>query len=566
MDRQSAKAIASPDICEEHRAELSQAKVRLWVVMASALYVILRWAVVDGPIPLPADYAFIILPLPTEVAVRWVLMCAGFGTFALLLLLHVQRYPGHFRWRRIGAMVIEYSTYTYILIVGERITMPFFALIVATALSNGMRFGSRYLIIAAIFSQASLVVMLAASPFWRANISVALAFSIIAIALPAYAFALLRQTAEARDAAVAAMQAKSRFLAQASHDLRQPIHSIGYYLDILRNTHGRAERHVLLNRIDRALGSVSRLFKSLLDIAHLDSGTVEVRAEDIALQPLLAELVQQNSQIAQWNDVELRAVPTSLNVHADPTLLTTMVQNLLSNAIKYSHGSSVLIGVRRKGPSLAIEVYDQGIGIAEDDLPHIYDEFYRAHVAGDRDAEGVGLGLAIVNRLAQLSGFVLNLRSTRGVGTVAGLYGIPVITRHVERKRRVRTEAPQPLSGFRVILIEDDRDVRDATVELLQRWGCHVQAHHGMPADIEMADLIIADFDLGNQLLGTEVIRSIRKDLRQAIPAILLTGHADAKVKKLVGDDDIQIFSKPVQPAKLRSMLSALRIANRDEP
>ena len=307
MDRQTAKAIASPDIYEEHRAELSQAKVRLWVVMASALYVILRWAVVDGPIPLPADYAFIILPLPTEVAVRWLLMCAGFGAFALLLLLHVQRYPGHFRWRRIGAMVIEYSTYTYILIVGERITMPFFALIVATALSNGMRFGSRYLIIAAIFS----------SPFWRANISVALAFSIIAIALPAYAFALLRQTAEARDAAVAAMQAKSRFLAQASHDLRQPIHSIGYYLDILRNTHGKAERHVLLNRIDRALGSVSRLFKSLLDIAHLDSGTVEVRAEDIALQPLLAELVQQNSQIAQWNDVELRAVPTSLNVHAD---------------------------------------------------------------------------------------------------------------------------------------------------------------------------------------------------------------------------------------------------------
>ncbi|RDV02543.1 response regulator [Sphingorhabdus pulchriflava] len=566
MSRQPAKSAASPDLAEEHRAELNQAKVRLWVVLASAVYVILRWVAVDGPIPLPADYAFIILPLPAEVAVRWLLICAGFGAFALLLLLHIQHYRGHFRWRRIGAMIVEYSTYTYILIVGERITMPFFALIVATALSNGMRFGSRYLMIAAIFSQASLAVMLAASPFWRANVSVVLAFSIIAIALPAYAFALLRQTAEARDTAVAAMQAKSRFLAQASHDLRQPIHSIGYYLDILRNTHSKAERHVLLNRIDRALGSVSRLFKSLLDIAHLDSGTIEVRSEDIALQPLLAELVQQNSQIAQWNDVELRSVPTSLNVHADPTLLTTMVQNLLSNAIKYSHGSSVLIGVRRKGPSLAIEVYDQGIGIAEDDLPHIYEEFYRAHVAGDRDAEGVGLGLAIVNRLAQLSGFVLDLRSRRGVGTVAGLYDIPIVTHRVEKKRRVRSDAPQPLSGFRVILIEDDHDVRDATDELLKRWGCHVQSHPGMPTGIETADLIIADFDLGNQLLGTEVIRSIRQDLGQAIPAILLTGHADAKVKKLVDGDDIQIFSKPVQPAKLRSMLSALRIANRDEP
>ncbi len=550
---------------EEHRAELNQAKVRLWVVLASAVYIVLRWIAVDGPIPFPADYAFIILPLSAEVAMRWLSICAGFGAFALLLLLHIQRYPGHFLWRRIGAMIVEYSTYTYILIVGERITMPFFALIVATALSNGMRFGSRYLMIAALFSQASLAVMLAVSPFWRANVSVVLAFSIIAIALPAYAFALLRQTAQARDTAVAAMQAKSRFLAQASHDLRQPIHSIGYYLDILRNTHSKAERHVLLNRIDRALGSVSRLFKSLLDIAHLDSGTVEVRTEDIALQPLLADLVQQNSQIAQWNNVELRAVPTSLNVHADPTLLTTMVQNLLSNAIKYSHGSSVLIGVRRKGPSLAIEVYDQGIGIAEDDLPHIYDEFYRAHVAGDRDAEGVGLGLAIVNRLAQLSGFMLDLRSKRGVGTVAGLYGIPIIARRVEKKRRARNDTPQPLSGFRIILIEDDRDVRDATNELLKRWGCHVQAHDGMPVDVEMADLIIADFDLGNQLLGTEVVRSIRHDLGQEIPAILLTGHADAKVKELTDDDNIKIFSKPVQPAKLRSMLSALRIANRDE-
>lgn len=565
MDRQPAKSAASLDMFEEHRAELNQAKVRLWVVLASAVYIVLRWIAVDGPIPFPADYAFIILPLSAEVAMRWLSICAGFGAFALLLLLHIQRYPGHFLWRRIGAMIVEYSTYTYILIVGERITMPFFALIVATALSNGMRFGSRYLMIAALFSQASLAVMLAVSPFWRANVSVVLAFSIIAIALPAYAFALLRQTAQARDTAVAAMQAKSRFLAQASHDLRQPIHSIGYYLDILRNTHSKAERHVLLNRIDRALGSVSRLFKSLLDIAHLDSGTVEVRTEDIALQPLLADLVQQNSQIAQWNNVELRAVPTSLNVHADPTLLTTMVQNLLSNAIKYSHGSSVLIGVRRKGPSLAIEVYDQGIGIAEDDLPHIYDEFYRAHVAGDRDAEGVGLGLAIVNRLAQLSGFMLDLRSKRGVGTVAGLYGIPIIARRVEKKRRARNDTPQPLSGFRIILIEDDRDVRDATNELLKRWGCHVQAHDGMPVDVEMADLIIADFDLGNQLLGTEVVRSIRHDLGQEIPAILLTGHADAKVKELTDDDNIKIFSKPVQPAKLRSMLSALRIANRDE-
>ena len=550
------------DGLHESRAELNQARVRLGVVTAVTVYILLRWAAIETPIRIPGNYAFIILPLEAEAAIDWLIACAGFGSFALALLLHVRKYPGRFAWRRIVAMIGEYATYTFALIAGGQILMPFFALIVATALSNGMRFGSRYLLIAAVLSQASFVVMLFASPFWRANIGVLITFSITAIALPAYAYALLQQTADARDKALKATLAKSRFLAQASHDLRQPVHAIGYYLDILRDTERKSDRSDLIDRIERALGNVSGLFKSLLDISRLDSGHVEPRAEPVALEPLLLDLIQQNEQIAAWNNIELRFVPTRLNVMADPVLLATMVQNLLSNAIKYARDSRVLIGVRRSGNTLAIEVHDQGIGIEAEHMPHIFDEFYRGHVAGDHDAEGVGLGLSIVTRLARMSGFALDLKSTRGIGTAARISAIPITATTIE-PRHARPDQPQPLAGFRVILIEDDRDVLAATQQLLERWGCVVQPSAGLPAHVQAADLIIADFDLGKGILGTDVVSAIRKQLGASLPAILLTGHAEARVRQQIAIDDIHVLAKPAQPATLRSVLSAFRIARR---
>ncbi len=552
------------DIAGECPAELKVAKARLWMVLISAIYIVARWVADDGFIDLPGNYRFEFLSLETETAIFWLIICAGFGLFSFALFIHVRNYPGHFPWRLIAALIAEYATFAFVLVVGERIMMPLYALIVVTAVGNGMLYGSRYLIIAAIFSQACFAVMLFASPFWRANLSVLLTFSITLVAIPAYAFFLLRQTAHARDAALSAMQAKSRFLAQASHDLRQPVHAIGYYLDIMREEERKTERAKLIDRIDRALGSVAGLFKSLLDISRLDSGTVEVKVEAVALDALIRDVIHQHEQTAEWNGVQLRLVKTSLNVWADPTLLAIMVQNLLSNAIKYARGKKVLIGVRRKGDTLSIEVHDQGIGIEDEHLPHIFEEFYRAHVAGDHDSEGVGLGLSIVSRSAQLSGFVADLKSRRGIGTIAGIYGIP-ITQLQAPARRSKSEAPTPLSGFRVILIEDDRDVLEATRQLLERWNCVVQAFSSRPQGVEPADLIIADFDLGQGELGTKAISEIRRHLGTDIPAILLTGHAEARVRERVGDDDIQILAKPVQPAVLRSVLSAFRLAGRKQ-
>ncbi|MBK8374671.1 ATP-binding response regulator [Sphingorhabdus sp.] len=367
----------------------------------------------------------------------------------------------------------------------------------------------------------------------------------------------------AQDTAQAALQSKSRFLAQASHDLRQPIHSVGFYLDILRTTGTEIERNQLIDRIERAIGSVSRLFKSLLDISRVDSGTIEVVAETIALDAMLADIVQQNEQHAYWNNVELRYLPTRFKVRADPTLLATMVQNLVSNAIKYSHGAKVLVGARRKGDSIAIEIYDQGIGIDANHLPHIFEEFYRAHEAGDRDAEGVGLGLAIVARLALLSGFEVTVNSQRNKGTMARISGIPVSARQIASAPVIDGWIAKPLDKFRVILIEDDQDVLDATRTLLGLWGCDVQSYAEMPIHVRPADVIVADFDLGDGQLGTDAIRTIRSQHGEAIPAILMTGHSGPQIEQHIDRLDVQILSKPVQPATLRSVLSSIRSRSR---
>lgn len=557
--------IIPPSVFDEHLAELGQAKTRLWMTLASICYLALRWVGIDDPISLPANKVFIILPFASVNAVHLILFFLGYGVFGLIMLAIIRQFPGNFMWRRLATMFGDYGMLTYAMIVGGQVTMPFFALILWIAVGNGMRFGTRYLVIAATCSQASLAALVIFSPFWLDNIGIILTFSITAIALPAYALVLLRHTANARDAALMATQAKSRFLAQASHDLRQPIHAIGYYLDILREAGRKSERTQLIDRIERALGSVAGLFKSLLDIARLDSGNIEVNAQQVSVQHLLVDIIDQNEQVAHWNNVELRFVSTQLSVYADHVLLANMVQNLLSNAIKYAKGSAVLIGVRRNGGTLAIEVHDQGIGIAAEHLPYIFDEFYRAHVAGDHDAEGVGLGLSIVNRSAQLSGFVLGLKSQRGVGTSAGIYGIPINAAPVEKPLLAKAAMPQPFTGFRVILIEDDRDVLDATRRLLERWGCAVQAHPGLPTTAGAADLIIADFDLGNDVRGTDVIAAIRKILGVAVPAILLTGHADTVVVDQSDNLATQIIAKPVQPAMLRSILSAFRITSRHQ-
>lgn len=563
MPHSAKNPTATPEVFDEHRAEMGQAKTRLWMTAVSIFYIALRWFAGGTVIPGPGDTGFLMIPMPDHVAVHLILFFCAYAFVGFALLMLIQRYPGHFKMRRLFAMLSDFSALTYTMYVGENPMMIFYALILWVSVGNGMRFGLRYLVIAAVLAQLSLLSLIITSPFWQSRIDVIFTFSITALALPTYSVILLRHTSAARDAALAAMQSKSRFLAQASHDLRQPIHSVGYYLDVLRTTRNESERRQLIDRIERAIGSVARLFKSLLDISRVDSGTIKVVTETVSLNAMLADIVQQNEQHAVWNNVDLRYVPTSLQVRADPALLATMVQNLVSNAIKYGRGSQVLLGVRRSGTTACLEIHDQGIGIEADHLPHIFEEFYRAHEAGDRDTDGVGLGLAIVNRLAQLSHFDVAIESQRHKGTTARLSGIPLVSRRTNYSPATTINAQKPLDSLRLILIEDDMDVLDATQSLLGQWGCDVQAFSSTPSNVNAADVIIADFDLGSGQLGTDAIRSIRQQLGQQIPAILMTGHSGRRIEQEVERLDVLLLAKPVQPAMLRSVLSSIRSRGR---
>jgi signal transduction histidine kinase len=545
----------SPDaLLDEHRMEVGQANVRGWVALVATVYILAR-ALGVGPTFLP-------MQLATYVAIYFI----AYFLFSLAILAHVKRSPGHLLWRRLLPMIGDYGSLATVMIIGGEATMAFYAIILWVTLGNGMRFGQSYLLIAACVSQIALLVIYLVSNYWHSEHELMLTFSITALVIPSYASMILRQTAQARDAAITAMQAKSRFLAQASHDLRQPIHAIGYHIEALRDSRMTGAQTRLVDRIERSLGGVARLFKSLLDISKLDSGNVEAKHEVFALQPLLSDLVQQNEQILKWHKVELRQVPTTVSVRADPTLLATMVQNLLTNAFKYSNGKSVLLGVRRQGETVSIEVHDQGIGIQAEHLPNIFEEFYRAHVAGDHDVEGVGLGLSIVKRLANLCEFSVELNSVRGTGTSVKITNVPVSHDFAIRALEPLREAPQPLAGMRVIIIDDDPDILEATANLLIKWGCTVQASTGLPAEPEDADLAIVDFDLGGGSTGVAALSHLRIYLGKPLPALLMTGHAEDKIKALIkGDANTTFLSKPVQPATLRSSISAIRLRLRNQ-
>lgn len=542
------KAPETPILLQEDRMELLQARIRCWVAALAIVYIGFRWTGL-GPTPMSGEVA--------RLMATYCFLYFGFGTY---IVFHIQKHQGHFVWRRLLPMAADYSSLSFIMIYGGPTSAAFFAIIVWVTQGNGMRYGTHYLLIAAILSQLALLAVFLLSEYWHAQPEIMIAFSLTAFLTPVYAWSVLRQTAQARDAAITAMQAKSRFLAQASHDLRQPIHAIGYQIEALRHTRLSDRQIPLVDRIERSLGSVAGLFKSLLDIAKLDSGSIEPQPETFPLNPFFEELLLQNEQAAFWNKVDLRLVPTSVSVRADPTLLATMVQNLISNAIKYGRGGKVVVGVRRKGAMVAIEVHDQGIGIEAADLPHVFDEFYRAHVAGDHDAEGVGLGLSIVRRLAELNGMSVSIQSVRGKGTTIRLSDIYVSADYAMRSVALIEEVPMPLAGMRVILIDDEITILDATALLLERWGCEVQASPAIPDQPIEADLLVADYDLGDGLTGIAAIGALRQHFGKNIPAILISGHAEERIRGNVGLDHVFLLAKPVPPAVLRSALSAIRL------
>jgi len=357
-----------------------------------------------------------------------------------------------------------------------------------------------------------------------------------------------------------AAETKARFLAQASHDLRQPIHAIGLLADRLAQSDLAPDQRELVSKISWSVDNASRMFRSLLDIAAIESGTLQPDIAPVSINEILAEIDSQNALAAEQAGVNLRLVPSELIIKTDRVLISTMLQNLVSNAIKYSPGKDVVIGCRRRKGSVALVVIDNGKGIPASELRHVQKEFYRASRASTLRSDNKGLGLAIVNRLAALLDLRFTLRSNEGRGTSAMISGLEVLS-SVAAVEEATPKRALPLSGLRVAIADDDQETLGSTAELLRQWGCEVDAFDEFPRALTQHEILLSDYDFGAGNTLADKAESIAKLEAEGTRLIVISGHHSDQIRAQIEGFDGLILSKPLRAAELRSALMAAKIS-----
>jgi signal transduction histidine kinase/CheY-like chemotaxis protein len=378
----------------------------------------------------------------------------------------------------------------------------------------------------------------------------------------------------ARREAEAASRAKTQFFAAASHDLRQPLHAMGLFAEALRQRTHDAEVASLVNSINESVDALEGLFGELLDITRIDTGGVDVNPAPVAMRELFARLKLHFEPTAFEKGLALSFHGAARVAHADAVLLERILRNLVSNAIRYTDDGGVLVGCRarrddRGEPQLLLQVWDSGIGIAADSLPHIFDEFYQ--VASQRPLQahqrkGLGLGLAIVARLARLMGTEVTVRSRVGHGTV---FSFTVPAGRAARPLEAPAAAPRlplglTLQGRCLVVVEDEAAVRDGLVVLLKAWGATVLGFESVAAvqawlagaPPEAPDLLLVDYRLPQGRTGLEALALLRAHWPQReLPGIVITGSTIGGHEDEAAEHDFHLLIKPVLPAKLRAMI-----------
>jgi signal transduction histidine kinase/CheY-like chemotaxis protein len=367
---------------------------------------------------------------------------------------------------------------------------------------------------------------------------------------------------EAHHAAEQASAAKSNFLAAVSHDLRQPLHSLGMFVSALDQHVGSAEGKEMQRRVSGAFAALEGLFNELLDLSRLDAGTIEARVQPAALQPIFDRLDDLFHAEAESRGLNLRFVPTRHAVLTDPVLLERIVANLVSNALRYTPRGAVLVAARRRGGDIVVEVRDSGIGIAPEQQEKVFDDFYQVNNPARDRRRGLGLGLAIVRRLAGLLSHRIELRSQPGRGTVFGVR-LPRADIEAGAAAAVAADAPQALRGKRVLVVDDEAEVREASLALLQSWGIEAIGA-AAPADVDRLlaggariDAVIADLRLGADIDGIDVVERLRAAVGAKLPALLVSGDTGARELTRVKSSGLPLLVKPVGPARLKAALHA---------
>ena len=373
----------------------------------------------------------------------------------------------------------------------------------------------------------------------------------------------------ARQDAEVANRAKTQFFAAASHDLRQPLHAMGLFAEALRNKSRDEEVIKLVNSINSSVDALEGLFSELLDITKIDTGAVDVVPQNFGMREMFARLRLHYEPTAFEKGLQLKLHGEQWFAYADPVLVERILRNLISNAIRYTEDGGVLVSCRQRGDKLMLQVWDSGAGIAESEQARIFEEFYQVQPDQPLPAhhrKGLGLGLAIVRRLADLMGTPLSLRSRLGHGTVFTLM-VPM-GRAVRPSEASVSKAPLGITLDRklIVVVEDEPAVRDGLEVMLKGWGATVAAFDSVAASQGWAeqasqqgllpDLLIVDYRIDHRTTGIDAIRALRERFGKALPAIVVTGSTTVSLEEEAHEHDFHLLIKPVVPNKLRAMIA----------
>ncbi|MGO1246031.1 MAG: hybrid sensor histidine kinase/response regulator [Oceanisphaera sp.] len=375
-----------------------------------------------------------------------------------------------------------------------------------------------------------------------------------------------QQLLAATDEAEKLSASKSRFLAAVSHDLMQPLNAAKLFASSWLETSSDNESKRLAGHIDRSLAAAEDLISDLLDMSRLESGKLTAKPFNFALDEVFDTLKAEFGVLAEQAGGRFDVVSSQLGIHSDPRLLRRILQNFLTNAMRYNPGGRTLLGVRRYGDELRLEVWDNGPGIAPDKQQTIFDEFMRLEHGQRHHQQGLGLGLAIAQGLASMLGHRLSLRSVEGQGSV---FSVTVPKAELpETASSALAASPEVLPvrhqgklvGMRILCIDNDPDILSAMSDLLSRWGCemrmavnHQQAHQHY-AEGFIPDVILSDYHLDEGETGLNVVAELHHQFG-VVPTVIISADRQPELQAQLQQLDLSYLSKPVKPLKLRALL-----------
>ena len=380
---------------------------------------------------------------------------------------------------------------------------------------------------------------------------------------------LITQLRVQKDEAEKANNAKSKFLAAASHDLRQPLHALGLFTSILDETIRTPKVRDVVKQINASVDALQGLFNALLDISRLDAGTMKDEKINFDLQSLFKRLANDFDPLAKEKSLSIRWPDSSYVVYSDPLLLEQILRNYISNAIRYSEKGDIYIHCKEEGNAVDIQVVDGGIGIPEEEQENIFNEFHQLGNPERDRSKGLGLGLAIVRRTAKLLGHSINIASEKGQGSMFSILVKTGKPNEKSNKNIFINEYEVELDNIKSIIavIDDEESIREGMTQLFETWGCEVIAASTqdellikLRLENKVPDGIIADYRLRENRTGIETIRSLYDEYNKDIPAVIVTGDIAVENLREVNNSGFQVLHKPVAPVKLRAFLRSIQL------